>query len=169
MNKSRSRARESSPKRIPHCLSDDNTQYLLKAEEQIYRAISARAPLSDVLNGICDALDCQMGNMVSLIYLPGDDPIQLAAITWEAEHCGLYLFCSEDILAENDEQLGSLEMYCSYPVSPTDRDLQLIERAKCLAALAIKRDIGAGPHDQGGATGNSPVQANLHVGRDTVN
>ena len=49
---------------------DDKIQYLLSAEEQLLQAISARAPLPELLDKICSALDCQIGNVVSMISLP---------------------------------------------------------------------------------------------------
>jgi hypothetical protein len=123
---------------------DEKIQYLLGAEEQLLQSISARAPLPEVLNGICSALDRQIGNVVSLISLPGDDASELAAIAMNAAIFGLHTFCSAALVAENDEVLGSLEMYCSVPRSPSARESQLIERGKCLAAIAIKLHNEAG-------------------------
>jgi hypothetical protein len=123
---------------------DEKIQYLLGAEEQLLQSISARAPLPEVLNGICSALDRQIGNVVSLISLPGDDASELAAIAMNAAIFGLHTFCSAGLVAENDEVLGSLEMYCSVPRSPSAREFQLIERGKCLAAIAIKLHNEAG-------------------------
>src|SRR5690348_876114 len=85
---------------------DGKTQYLLRAEEQLLQSISARVPLPEVLNRICGALDLQIGNVVSLITLPGDDPSELAAIAMNAALFGLYTFCSEGVVDENDELLG---------------------------------------------------------------
>jgi hypothetical protein len=72
----------------------------------------------------CNALDCQIGNVVSFISLPGNDAKELAAIALKAEVFGLYTFCSEGVVAENDELLGSLEMYCSVPRSPSAAEYQ---------------------------------------------
>jgi hypothetical protein len=44
--------------------SADTIQYLLKGEEQILQSISTRAPISKILDDICAALDCQIGNTV---------------------------------------------------------------------------------------------------------
>jgi hypothetical protein len=122
----------------------ERIQYLLSAEEQLPQSISARASLPEILNGICSALDRQIGNAISLISLPGDDASELAAIAMNAALFGLHTLCSECIVAENDELLGSLEMYCTDPRSPSASELQLIERAKCLAAIAIRLDKEAG-------------------------
>ena len=144
MNKSRSRAGGRTQKCMPPCDSEDKIQYLLSAEEQLLQSISSGERLSGVLNGICSALDRQIGNVVSLISLPGDDASELAAIAMNAALFGLHTFCSAGLVAENDEVLGSLEMYCSVPRSPSAREFQLIERGKCLAAIAIKLHNEAG-------------------------
>jgi len=137
---------------------DDKVQYLLMAEEQLLQSISSRASLPKVLNKICSALDFQIGNVISLITLPDDDPSELAAIAMNAAHFGLHTFCSESVAAENGELLGFLEMYCGVPRDPTAEEVQLIERAKCLAAIAIKRHNEASQQDKGGERGNQGVR-----------
>jgi hypothetical protein len=131
-------SRGRSQERKTHRNDGERIQYLLSAEEQLLRSISARAPLPEILHGICCALDCQIGNAVSLIFLPSDDASEIATIAENAALFGLHTLCSECILAENDELLGSLEMYCTDPRSLSAGEVQLIERAKCLAAIAIK-------------------------------
>jgi len=150
-------SRDSSQKRNVHRKYDDKIQYLLGAEEHLLQSISAHAPLPGVLNGICSALDCQIGNVVSLISLPGDEASELAAIAMNAALFGLYTFCSEGVVAENGERLGSLETYCSVPRSPSAKEFQLIERAKCLAAIAIKR------HNEADHQGNFGVREDRRV------
>jgi len=140
------------------CQSDDKIQYLLSAEERLLQSVSTGAPLPEVLNEICNALDCQIGNVVSLISLPRDDASELAEIAINAALFGLYTFCSEGVFAENDELLGSLEMYCSVPRSPSASEFQWIERAKCLAAIAIKLDTEADRQSSCGMSGNRPVR-----------
>ncbi len=146
---------------MTHCHSDDKIQYSLSAEEQLLQSISTRAPLPQVLNEICCALDCQIGNVVSLISVPGDDASELGAIAMSAALFGLYTFCSEGIVAENDELLGSLEMYCSVSRSPSASEYQLIERAKSLAAIAIKLDSEADHQAKCDTRGNRPVQGRV--------
>jgi len=86
----------------------------VEREEQLLQAISARAPLAEVLHKICDALDSEIGNMMSVIALLNDD-----APAWrrfqEREPFRLAQFCSANVVGGNDESLGSLEMYCSVP------------------------------------------------------
>jgi hypothetical protein len=150
-----------SQKRDAHRSLDDKIQYLLRAEEQLLQSISSQASLPKVLNEICSALDFQIGNVVSLVTLPGDDPSELAAIAMNAAHFGLHTFFSEGITAENDELLGFLEMYCSVPRNPTAEEVQLIERAKCLAAIAIKRHNEASDQDNAGERRNQGVRKRL--------
>ena len=136
---------------------DDEMNYLLSGEEQLLQSLTTHAPLTKVLNRICSALDSQIGNVVSLISLPGDDPGDHAAIGMAAARFGLHPFCSEGVVAKNDEVLGSLEMYCCVPRSPTAREFQLIERAKCLAVIAIKFDKEADDQGHCGMRRNRPV------------
>ena len=124
---------------VPPCYSAESIQYLLKGEEQIFQSISARAPISKILDDICNALDCQIGNTVSLISVPGNNVMSAAEVSSSAALFGLHIFLSVAIGAESVEELGSLEMYCCVSRNPSPRELQLIERAVCLAAVAIKR------------------------------
>jgi hypothetical protein len=135
--------------------SDDRIQYLLRAEEQLLHSISTHVALPKVLNEICSAIDLQIGNVVSLISLPGDDPGELAAIAGNAALFGLYTFYSEGIADENEVPVGFLEMFCSVDRSPNAGELQLIERAKCLIAIAIQR------HHDGAEKGNRTVRADM--------
>jgi hypothetical protein len=111
---------------------------LLRAEGQILQSICGRAPLQEVLHKICDALDLEIGDMISLLSLPSDDTTSLAAIARRAVVFGLYKFCSAGVTG-GDELLESLEMYCCLPRRPFLCEVKLIERATCLAAIAIKR------------------------------
>jgi hypothetical protein len=133
-------------------------QFSLSVEQQSLQFISTEAPLPKILNEICIALDCHIGNVVSLISLPGDDPAELATMALNAALFGLYAFCSEEIVAENAEPLGYLEMYSSLRREPSAEEHQFIERAKCLAAIAIKRH-----HEtrQQGNCGNQPARGRL--------
>ena len=132
---------------VPPRYSENRIQYVLETEEQILQSIFARAPISRTLNDICDALDCEIANMVSLISVPDDNATSGAAVLRSAVLFGLYRFFAVVIVAENTgEELGSLEMYCCVSRTPSPREVQLIERAVCLAAIAIKRyrEIGDG-------------------------
>jgi hypothetical protein len=91
--------------------------------------------------------------LISLFALRDDDATYLAAIAVNASLFGLYTFCSAGVVAENDELLGSLEMYCCVPRDPSLWEFQLIERATYLAAIAITRHKEAGPHGKGAVYG----------------
>ena len=118
--------------------AEDRVQYLLEAEEKILRLVAARAPIPQILNGICTALDCQIGNMVSLISLPEDNVMCVAEMARSASRFGLHIFFSRNILDDDGLALGSLEMFCCTARAPSCEELQWIERAACLAAIAMK-------------------------------
>jgi hypothetical protein len=145
-------------RKSPPCQSAHKIQHLLSAEEWVLQSISAGEPLPRVLHGICSALDCQIGSVVSFISLPADDPGELAEIVTKAASFGLHTFCSEAVVTEKDELLGTLEMYCSFPRSPSASESPWIERAICLAAIAIKLDQEAVHQVHCGLRANRPVQ-----------
>ena len=122
-----------------HRYSEDSAQYLLKTEQQILQLISARAPIAKILNEICYALDCQIGNMVSVVSLPDGDCMGTAEIAENAALFGLHVFFSTDIATDSGERLGTLEMYSIVSRKPLPRELPLIARAVCLAAIAVQR------------------------------
>jgi hypothetical protein len=124
---------------VPPIRCHDTIYYLLDAEEQILRSISWQQPLEKILNEICNALDCQLGNMVSLVSLPEDNAISAAEIAQNVALFGLHVFSSVGITAENGSLLGSLEVFCCVARRPSDRELQVIARAACLAAIAVSR------------------------------
>jgi hypothetical protein len=141
-----------------HRADDDKIQSPLGAEEeQLLRLMSAGAPLRRVLDGICSALDCQIGNVVSLISLPEDDSAEGTTIVTNAARFGLHAFCSEGVIAGNRQLLGSLEMYSCESRSPTPRESQCIERARCLASIAIKR------HNKAARQSNCGIRRNRLV------
>jgi hypothetical protein len=130
---------------------DNKLKYLLRAERQ---PLEARR----ILDGVCNALDCQIGNVVSFISMEETEANKLSAMAMSAELFGLYTFRSEALVAENDETLGSLEMYCCVPRSPSAAEIQRIERAACLAAIAIQFDPEAEHQGKYELGGNRPVR-----------
>ena len=56
---------------------DNKFRYLLRAERQ---PLEVRG----ILDGVCNALDCQIGNVVSFISLQGNDANELSAIAMTA-------------------------------------------------------------------------------------
>src|ERR1700676_4041444 len=111
--------------------SEAEVQYLLRAEEQLLHSISARIPLAEILRKICNALNAEMGNMVSLVSLSNDANF-LASIVKNAAIFGLHKFCSATVVGGNDELLGSIEMHGCVPRRPVLGEVSLIERATCL-------------------------------------
>ncbi len=153
MDEYRFRRSDRRHERQPPPKSGERIQFSLRAEEQILQSISACAPLPEVLNEICSALDYQIGNLVSIISLRDDDATYLAAVALQASVFGLHSFCSASVVDENCERLGSLEMYCCVPRSPSLTEFQLIERATYLAAIAIKYHKETGSHGNGAVYG----------------
>lgn len=168
MKKAHSHPDERAQECAPNSGACGEIQYLLRAEEQILQSISTGAPLPKVLGGICAALDCQIGNVVSFVSLPADSG-DLATIARSAQLFDLHAFCSEGVFAENDELLGTLEMYCCVSRKPTASELQLIERAKFLAAIAIQRDKATSYPANGRVPEDLWSEGNLHTGRVYVN
>jgi hypothetical protein len=92
LNKSHSRTRYGSQKRKMHQNVDNQFKCLLRAERQ---PLEVRG----ILDGVCNALDCQIGNVVSFISLEETDANELSAIAKSAELFGLYTFRSETLVA----------------------------------------------------------------------
>jgi len=121
----------------------------LRGEKNILDLISTGAPLAEVLNNLCTTIDLQIGNIVSVVLLPDDPERDFKTIAHGALQFGLRLYWSADIPFRDQGVLGSLEMYCCVPRTPTAFELKLIQRATYLAALAIRRHNG--DEDRGSA------------------
>jgi len=119
----------------------DNLQTLLAGEGHLLELIKAGAPLPQVLDKVCTALDLQVGNVVSLVLFPDDEEHTLHTIAESAMEFGLSAFSCTAILSPSAEFFGTLEMYCCLPRRPTLDENKLIERAAHLAALAIQHQI----------------------------
>jgi hypothetical protein len=136
------KAQRNSPNRLQrrHVSShmDGRVRFLLSGEEHLLSAIASRASLRGILNGICSALNFQIGNVVSLIARSGNDGWDVGEGALKAALCGLYMLSSESILAEDGEVLGNFEVYGWVSRKPTPNESQLIKRASCLATVAIK-------------------------------
>jgi hypothetical protein len=156
MNKLYSRVRTGWQKRMPQNQSSGAGRCLLNAEEEILHSISTRVPLPVVLNGICSALDRQIRSVVSLISLPWDYASQIVAVPLNVAAFGLRTYCCAALVGENDEPLGSLEMYCCVPRRPSPCEFQLIARAAYLAAIAITLGRGMGEAGDCGARAIRP-------------
>ncbi|SRR5258708_26046326 len=116
----------------------NNVQTLLPGEGQLLEMIFKGAALPQILARVCTALDLQVGNVVSLVFLPDDEEHTLHVIEESAERFGLTAFSCKPILSTENEFLGTLEMYCCFSRAPNLGDNVLIARATHLAALAIE-------------------------------
>ena len=114
----------------------------LPGEKRIVELISKGAPLAEILNNLCTAIDLQLGNIVSVMLLPNDTERDFKTIAHGALQFGLHLYWSADIALGDEDVLGSFEMYCCVPRTPTAFELRLIQRATHMAALAIRRYHG---------------------------
>lgn len=123
----------------------------LMGEKNILDLISTAAPFAEILNNLCTAIDLQLGNIVSVMLLPDDTERDFKTVAHGALQFGLHLYWSADIALGDEDVLGSFEMYCCVPRTPTRSELELIQRATHLAAIAIRRYHG--DEDLSGAYG----------------
>jgi hypothetical protein len=137
-----SRPKRSPPQPSVHGLRPGKKQSGLHGENGILELISIGAPVPDILNRLCAAIDLQIGNVVSVIMLanaPAHDPQTIAR---SALKYGLSVFWTARIPAGDENLLATFEMYCCGSRAPAPSELQLIQRVTHLAALAIRRENG---------------------------
>ena len=108
-------------------------------EGQLLELIYAGAPLPQVLDRVCTALDVQVGNVMTVVLLPDDEEHTLHTIAEDAAEFGLHAFSCTAILSPTTEFLGTLEMYCCFPRMPNSEEEKLIQRAAHLSSLAIQQ------------------------------
>ena len=108
-------------------------------EKHIRELISLGAPLPGILNKLCTAIDVQIGNVVSLVWLPDEMDSHLYTSAQSAMQMGLSIFSSVCILSREEALLGTLEIYGCDPRRPTPDECQLIVRVVNLAAVALQR------------------------------
>ena len=140
----------------------DVTQTLLPGEGYLLELISTGAPLPQVLNKVCTALDVQVGNVVSLVLLPDDEDHAAYTIANTATEFGLSVFSRTAILSPSEELFGTFEVYSCFPRTPVPSEDRLIQRAAHLAALAIQN------HYRGRDSGNSPCIGTAQYAADLV-
>jgi hypothetical protein len=121
-----------------HRQESDNPLTLLAAEGQLLDLISEGAPLPQILERVCAAVDIQLGNVVSLVLLPDDAEHTSHAFEQSAVTFGLTPFNCTPILSAEAGFLGTLETYCCFPRKPSLTESELIEQAAHLAAVAIQ-------------------------------
>jgi hypothetical protein len=138
----------------------DTIPTVLAGESSLLDLISTDAPLTEVLNKICAALDVQMGNVVSLVLCADADEHFTHTIAQSAKQFGLFVFSCSAILSVSEDLLGTLEVYCCFRGNPTPSESNLIEQAAHLAALAIQchhhqQNSGSAPFHRKGAEGRA--------------
>jgi hypothetical protein len=119
----------------------DITQELFEGEPHILQLIFARAPLSKILNEICYTLNCQIGNIVSVVTLSDRDRFSAAETAQNAAIFGLFGFFSTDVSDHSGKLFATLDLYSSVSRTPTPGELQWIARAVTLAAIAFTRRV----------------------------
>jgi hypothetical protein len=118
---------------------NDSRRSPLAGERHVLELISLGAPLQWILNKLCDAINVQIGNVVSLVLLPDGEGNSICSITRSATQFSLNLFSSTSIRARDKSLLGVFEIYCCDQRHPTPQEAQIIRRVIHLAALALQR------------------------------
>src|ERR1700675_4739115 len=113
-------------------------QALLHGERELLQLIFDGAPLPQVLDKICAAVDLQVGNVVSLVLFPDGNEHTLRAIGEAVAQYGLFVFSCAAILSPVGELRATFETYSCIPRTPTPEEAALVERAAHLAALAFQ-------------------------------
>jgi hypothetical protein len=116
----------------------DTVSSVLVGESHLLELISTGAPLPEVLDKICAALDVQVGNVVSVALSSEDNQLARNELAEQAAEFGLYVFSCCAIVSKSDQLLGTLETYICLPRNPTVDEARLIQRASQIAALAIQ-------------------------------
>ncbi|MGH9574306.1 MAG: GGDEF domain-containing protein, partial [Candidatus Acidiferrales bacterium] len=148
---------------------EEQCRYVLKTEKKILQAISAGASVPEILTEICAALDCQIGNTVSLISTYASRAVSATAIAGTAARFGLRVFSSAKILGEGGQEVGSLEVYCCVSRAPYADEVRLMERARYLAALAIERENGTNRRESCRVSEKVPVSGRVVEWSDFTN
>jgi|ERR1700675_1014789 hypothetical protein len=113
-------------------------QALLHGERELLQLIFDGAPLPQVLDKICAAVDRQVGNVVSLVLFPDGKEHALRTIGEAVVQYGLFVFSCAAILSPDGELCATFETYSCIPRSPTLGEAALVERAAHLATLAFQ-------------------------------
>ena len=134
----------------------DTLRTLVYGEGRLLEMISTGAPLETILNGLCSALDAQIGKVTSLISLPEEDEEIQPTAAPSASHFGFSVFYCTEIVSRSGYLLATFEVYCCIPRTPTSGEMMLIDRAVQIATRAILRHD---PEESAGLTGNGNGEA----------
>jgi hypothetical protein len=146
---------------VRHC-SDYWTSPLVEGAH-ILELILSGSPLPGILNELCTLIDVQIGNVVSLVSLAGEEESYACLVAQSATQFGLNVFSSECIPSRDQHLLGTLNIYCCEERRPTPHESQLIERVIHLAVVAIQchqdaEDFESASRDFGSVMGSSPSE-----------
>jgi hypothetical protein len=147
----------------------DNLQTFLAGEGQLLEMIAAGAPLPEVLDKLCTALDVQVGNVVSFVLSLDDQEHALHTIARSAASFGLTPFSCTAILSPREEFIGTLEIYCCVRRKPNLSESRLIKRASHLAAIAIQHFNQDMHGESGSLDWNDATGGSLHEGPPSKN
>jgi hypothetical protein len=160
---------ESRTKRMPGASRPDRRRSgsgRLMGERRVVELAGVGEPLGRILNRLCSEIDFKIGNVVSLVSLPGQREGHFWSIAQSAVQFGLSPFSSTDIFSRDRKLLGTLQIYCCDRRRPTRDEFQLIERVIRLVATALERhndaaDPETSSRDQriangGGSSGKRP-------------
>jgi hypothetical protein len=149
--------------------SHESIPCLIRGEAEILSSMCAGAPLAQLLDRICSALDCEIWNVVSAVSVLHTNAMDFADLAESARRFGLHVFCTLGVMAENGELVGILETYSCEPRLPTAWERKLIEHASSLAAIAIEREIRHILSGNEFASENRITRESLEKWRETVN
>jgi AraC-like DNA-binding protein len=117
----------------------DTRRGRLVGESQIVELISLGAPLPGILNTLCTSIDSQIGDIVSLVFLPDEQEHNLFSITQLARQFGLNNFSSTRIFSTEKSLLGTFQIYCCEQRRPNLHEAGLIRRVIRSAGAAFQR------------------------------
>ncbi len=123
------------------CQDSSTTQALLNGERDLVQLISGGAPLPEVLNKLCAAVDLQVGNVASLVLFPDGKEHTLKAIGEAVARYGLFVFSCASIHSPDGKLCATFETYSCIPRTPTPEESALVERAAQLATIAFQNFI----------------------------
>jgi hypothetical protein len=117
---------------------DSITTHDMPHAEGLSHLISTNAPLPEVLNKLCAAVDRQVGNVVSVVLFPDGKEHTLPAIGKAVARYGLFVFSCAAILSPDGKVCATFETYSCIPRSPTPEESGLVEQAARFAAIAFQ-------------------------------
>jgi hypothetical protein len=153
MRDHKSHAQRASRELWPYRPFSNSRRSPLAEERHILELISLGTPLSRILINLCAAMDFQIGNVVSHVFLSNRGKNDLYSVTQSATQFGLNVFASTRILSPDRTRLGTLQIYGCERRYPTPNEYQLIRRLAILALAVLQQYKGT--EDFEGSPGRS--------------